>query len=210
MIGIFGGTFDPVHFGHLRAASEALEALSLKELRLLPAGHPPHRSKTFAPARHRLAMLRLALHGHQDLRADDREVRRAGYSFMVDTLGEIRSEEGAVPLLLMIGQDAANNLDSWHQWRTLFELAHIVIMRRPESRHAYSNDLHREIQARAVSSAAALRNAPCGRVLPLEVTQLDISSTHIRNLVAAGKNARFLLPDEVIAYIQQHQLYAES
>jgi len=210
MIGIFGGTFDPVHFGHLRAASEAQEALSLENLRLLPAGNPPHRSLTFASAQHRLAMLRLALEGHPDLAADDREVRRSGHSYMVDTLREIREQEGPVPLLLMIGQDAANKLDSWHQWQQLFELAHIVIMRRPESKHEYSGALYQEVQPRLVSDPNRLRHEPCGSVLPLEVTQLAISSTRIRSLVAEGKSPRFLLPDRVINYIHEHGLYRKG
>jgi nicotinate-nucleotide adenylyltransferase len=210
MIGIFGGTFDPVHFGHLRAASEAQEALSLENLRLLPAGSPPHRSLTFASAQHRLAMLRLALEGHPDLTADDREVRRSGHSYMVDTLREIREQEGPVPLLLMIGQDAANKLDSWHQWQQLFDLAHIVIMRRPESKHEYSGALYQEVQPRLESDPNTLRHEPCGSVLPLEVTQLAISSTRIRSLVTAGKTPRFLLPDRVISYIHEHGLYRQG
>jgi len=207
MIGIFGGTFDPVHYGHLRAAHEANEALGLREMRLLPAGTPPHRSNTFAAAEHRLAMLRMAVAAYADLRTDDREVRRQGYSYMVDTLQEIRQEEGDVPLLLFIGQDAANKLDSWHRWEELFLLAHIVIMRRPDSRHEYSGALFREIQERSISTPPALRNSRAGRVLPLEVTQLDISSTMIREQVGAGLSPRFLTPDAVIDYIAAHGLY---
>jgi nicotinate-nucleotide adenylyltransferase len=207
VIGIFGGTFDPVHYGHLRAASEAKERLLLADLRLLPAGNPPHRAVTFASAEHRLAMLQLALANHGDLWADGREVRRGGYSYMVDTLKEIRLEEGEVPLLLMIGQDAANMLDSWHQWQQLFALAHLVIMHRPDSTHDYSAALLREVQPRVVSNPGLLRQSPAGLVLPLEVTQLAISSTEIRRQIAAGESARFLLPDRVIKYIHDHGLY---
>jgi nicotinate-nucleotide adenylyltransferase len=208
MIGIFGGTFDPVHYGHLRAAIEAMERLKLTNLRLLPAGTPPHRSQTFASSDHRLAMLRLALERHEDLWTDDREVKRGGYSYMVETLAEIRNEEGDVPLLLLIGQDAANSLDSWYQWSDLFELAHLVIMRRPDSRHVYSGALFKEIQPRLVSDANKLQSAAAGLVLPLEVTQLAISSTGIREQMTAGQSARFLLPDSVIAYIREHELYS--
>lgn len=207
MTGILGGTFDPVHFGHLRAASEVRERLGLSELRLMPAGTPPHRSITHASAQHRLAMLKLALAGHPDLLTDDREVRRAGYSYMVDTLQEIRREEGSKPLLLIIGQDAANALDTWHEWQQLFALAHIVIMRRPESRDAYSGQLLREIQLRLVHEARLLQATPAGRVMTLEVTQLAISSTDIRRQLAHGITPRFLLPDPVIDYIRQHGLY---
>lgn len=207
VIGIFGGTFDPVHYGHLRAASEALEALSLADLRLLPAGNPPHRDVTFAPAEHRLAMLKLALEEHGDLWADDREVRRQGHSYMVDTLKEIRNEEGDVPLLLLIGQDAANKLDSWYRWEQLFELAHLVVMRRPDSVHAYSAVLSGEVQPRIVDDPRLLQQSPAGLVLPLEVTQLAISSTNIRHQIAIGKSPRFLLPGNVVKYIRDNGLY---
>jgi nicotinate-nucleotide adenylyltransferase len=207
-VGIFGGTFDPVHFGHLRAASEARERLCMAEMRLLPAGRPPHRRVTFAAAEHRLAMLKLALAGQDDLHVDDREVRRSGYSYMVDTLREIRGEEGDAPLLLMIGQDAANKLDSWYQWRQLFALTHLVIMRRPDSTHDYAGELLGAIGPRMVKDPKLLQESPAGLVLPLEVTQLAISSTDIRRQIAAGNSPRFLLPDSVIAYIREHQLYA--
>lgn len=208
-IGIFGGTFDPVHFGHLRAASEAAERLPLKEFRLLPAGTPPHRSATFASAADRLAMLQLAVAGHPDLAVDDREVRREGYSYMVDTLAEIRAEEGETPLVLMIGQDAVNQLDAWHEWRKLFDLAHLVVMRRPKSRHHYSGALFEELQPRLVDDARQLVRAPHGSVLPLEVTQLEISSTGIREQIASGRSPRFLLPDSVVRYIAERGLYRE-
>lgn len=207
MVGIFGGTFDPVHCGHLRAASEVRERLGLSELRLVPAGNPPHRSVTFASAEHRLAMLKLALARHADLLTDDREVRRAGHSYMVDTLQEMRREEGSKPLLLIIGQDAANVLDTWHNWQQLFTLTHIVIMRRPDSREVYSGQLLREIQPRLVHEVRYLQMVPAGRVLAVEVTQLAISSTDIRRQIAHGLSPRFLLPDPVLDYIHQHGLY---
>lgn len=206
-IGIFGGTFDPVHYGHLRAALEAMEMLHLQDFRLLPAGTPPHRANTFASADHRLAMLKLALSQYPELQVDDREVRREGSSFMVDTLGEIRREEGDAPILMMIGQDAANVLDQWHEWRRLFDLAHLVIMRRPESRHIYSGALFEQVQPRLVNNPARLQNSPAGLIFPLEVTQLAISSTEIRNQIQTGLSPRFLLPDPVIDYIREHGLY---
>ena len=129
-IGIFGGTFDPVHFGHLRAALESREQLDVDEFRLLPAGQPPHRDTPGVSSEHRLEMVRIALAGQPGFSVDDREVQRAGPSWMVDTLSAIRAEESEVSLILVIGQDAANELDTWHRWRDLFELAHIAIMRR--------------------------------------------------------------------------------
>jgi nicotinate-nucleotide adenylyltransferase len=206
-VGLFGGTFDPVHFGHLRAASEVREKLALSDFRLMPSGNPPHRSGTFASATQRLAMLRLAVAGHVDISVDDREVRREGHSYMFDTLSEIRTEIGESPLMLIIGQDAANLLDQWHRWRELFELAHLVIMRRPETAGRYSVPLSREITSRQTDGHEALLGRPYGHVLPLNVTQLAISSTDIRRQVGAGLTPRFLLPDPVIEYIDTHQLY---
>jgi nicotinate-nucleotide adenylyltransferase len=205
--GIFGGTFDPVHYGHLRAAVEAMEMLQLQDFRLLPAGTPPHRTNTFASADHRLAMLKLALSRYPELQMDDREVRREGSSFMVDTLGEIRREAGDAPILLMIGQDAANDLDQWHEWHRLFDLTHLVIMRRPESKHNYSGALIEQMQQRLVNNPGRLQDSAAGLILPLEVTQLAISSTGIRRQIQAGLSPRFLLPDPVIDYIFEHGLY---
>lgn len=209
-IGIFGGTFDPVHFGHLRAAIEAREKLQLDDMRLLPAGTPPHRASTFASADHRMAMLHLALNGVPGLQVDEREVRRRGSSFMVDTLVEIRGEYPTTPLLLMIGQDAANTLDKWHEWGSLFDLSHIVIMRRPDSHGHYSDRLEAQIRPRMVDSTADLKSTPAGRVFPLELTQLAISSTDIRRRIGLGKSPRFLLPDPVILYIREQALYVND
>lgn len=208
-VGIFGGTFDPVHFGHLRAAVEAREMLELSDFRLLPAGSPPHRGDTAASAAQRLEMLRLAVAGCEGLAVDDREVRRSGFSYMADTLAEIRSEEGDAPLLLLIGQDAANALDLWHEWRSLFGLAHIVVLRRPDAHFDCRGTLRDEIEQRRVRDAAQLHAAPYGRVLSLEITQLDISATNIRALLAAGRSARFLMPDTVIDYIREQGLYLD-
>jgi len=206
-IGLFGGTFDPVHFGHLRAALEAKELLKLNDFRLLPAGTPPHRAPPVASAEHRLAMLRLAVAGHPGISVDDRETRRSGNSYMVDTLGEIREESGDAPLMLLLGQDAANALDTWHEWQTIFQLAHLVIMRRPESVVSWSGELLEWVEPRLLERPEQLGEKPAGYVLPLEVTQLAISSTGIRSRLFAGQSPCFLLPDAVVDYITQNRLY---
>jgi len=205
---IFGGTFDPVHFGHLRAAVEVRELIGLDEIRLLPAGEPPHRPPTAATAVQRLEMLRLATASSSGLAVDDREVRRAGPSFMVDTLAEFRGVIGEEPLLLLIGQDAANALDSWHQWQQLFELAHLVIMRRPDAHFACVGDLRQQFERRRIDDPALLRASAAGSVLTVKITQLEISSTVIRQLIAEGRTPRFLLPDAVIEYIGEQRLYS--
>ncbi|MFC1720503.1 nicotinate-nucleotide adenylyltransferase [Pseudomonadota bacterium] len=206
-IGLFGGTFDPVHFGHLRAALEAKELLNLDDFRLLPAGTPPHRAPPVASAEHRLAMLRLAVAGHPGISVDDRETRRSGNSYMVDTLSEIRRESGDAPLMLLLGQDAANALDTWHEWKTIFQLAHLVIMRRPESVVSWSGELLEWVEPRLLERPERLGEKPAGYVLPIEVTQLAISSTGIRSRLVAGQSPCFLLPDAVVDYITQNRLY---
>lgn len=206
-IGIFGGTFDPVHYGHLRAALEVKEALQLDDFRLLPAGTPPHRSAPLADSGHRLAMLRLAVAEYSGFTIDEREIQRPGYSYMVDTLREIRDESGAAPIVLVIGQDAANALDSWHDWKALYGLAHLVIMRRPDSEVCWSGELLKQMQERLVDSVKPLHTRPAGLVLPLAITQLAISATGIRQQLLEGRSPRYLLPDAVIDYIEQNRLY---
>jgi nicotinate-nucleotide adenylyltransferase len=204
---IFGGTFDPVHYGHLRAASEVKEALSEAELRLLPSGTPPHRDHTFANAQHRLAMLELVLKNHPDFTIDQREILRNGPSYMVDTLKSIRQESPDISLSLVVGQDAANDLDRWHRWQELFELCHLIVMTRPESASAYSAQLTPQMQQRSTQTQQRLLAYQHGLVLHLPVTQLAISSTGIRQQIQQSHNPRFLLPVSVIEYIKNHQLY---
>jgi len=209
-VAVFGGTFDPVHHGHLRAAAEVSEWLKVSDFRLVPVGSPPHRSQTYASAFHRLAMLELALAPYQDLTVDDREVRRGGTSYMVDTLRSIRQDVGNVPVFLCLGQDAANRLDTWRDWRELFDLAHLVVMTRPDSRSNYPPELDAYISERRVERTRDLVSTPAGGVRHVEVTQLAISSTHIRAQVAQGHSPRFLLPATVLAYINKHGLYQAS
>ncbi len=206
---IFGGTFDPVHYGHLRAAAEVAEALGQVDFRLVPAGTPPHRDTTMALARHRLAMLELALTPWPDLAVDDREVRRRGPSYMVDTLRSLRAENAERPLILCLGQDAANQLEAWYHWGELFELAHLLIMTRPRSRPRYPAMVAEQIHKRRVRTNPALMSAPAGLVRQMEITRLAISSTDIRRQLARGRNPRFLLPESVLAYIHKHGLYRD-
>jgi nicotinate-nucleotide adenylyltransferase len=205
---VFGGTFDPVHFGHLRPALEVMEKLGLAEVRMLPSARPPHRGQPRVTAEHRLAMLKLALTGQSRLVADDCELRREGPSYMVDTLETLQQGSPSVPLALIIGQDAANGLDRWHDWRRLFELAHIVVMRRPDAEACYGTPLADEMNGRLAESPSCLHRKAAGCVLPLQITQLDISATTIRGMFARGRSPDFLTPPAVIEYIREHQLYA--
>ncbi|NCO20092.1 MAG: nicotinate-nucleotide adenylyltransferase [Gammaproteobacteria bacterium] len=209
-IAIFGGTFDPVHYGHLRAAAEVSEQLGVDDFRLLPAGRPPHRDATWAAPRHRMAMLELALAPHADLSVDEREIQRRGPSYMSDTLAGLREQAGELPVMLCLGQDAANDLDKWHQWHRLLDYAHLVVMTRPDAEPKYSATLAGYLEDRWVDSPEGLMNTAAGRVCNVNVSRLAISSTDIRRQLAAGRNPRFLLPSTVLAYILKHGLYRDA
>jgi nicotinate-nucleotide adenylyltransferase len=213
MIGVFGGTFDPIHFGHLRPALEVFEALGLREMRMLPSRVPAHRDAPCAGAEQRLAMLRLALAGQSSLVVDTRELERGGPSYMVDTLTSLRAEIGAEPLCLVIGADAYLALDTWHRWRELPELAHIVVAHRPGRRLEEADGspaLHELFRGRRAQLPAELCTRPAGLLWLQPVTQLDISATRIRGLAAAGRSPRYLLPDNVLAYIREQRLYSPT
>jgi nicotinate-nucleotide adenylyltransferase len=192
-LALFGGTFDPVHLGHLSVAWEAAELLDA-EVRLLPASVPPHRVPPLASAAQRVAILRAALHGQSRLSLDTRELDRDGPSFTIDTLHELRAEQGERPLVLLLGADAFAGLASWHHWRELFEAAHIGVLSRPGVSADLPDALEREVAGRRVADAAILHSLPAGKVIELAVTPLEISATRIRELLAAGRDPRYLLP----------------
>ena len=192
-LAIFGGTFDPVHLGHLSVAWEAAELLDA-EVRLMPASVPPHRDAPVASATQRAAILRAALHGQSRLTLDTRELDRAGPSYTIDTLHELRAEQGDRPLVLLVGADAFANLASWHRWRELFAVAHVGVLSRPGVSASLPDELEREVTDRRVVDAADLRSLPAGKLIELAVTPLEISATRIRALLAAGRDPRYLLP----------------
>lgn len=206
-LGIFGGTFDPVHYGHLRCADEARQKLGLKNLSLLPAGKPAHRDQPQATTAQRLEMLALARTEFPWLEIDDRETRRSGPSYTVDTLQELRSSFPERPLLLLIGQDVANDLHSWHRWRTLFDLAHIVILTRPAAHTAYRPVVAGQVRLRSVADVADLARVRAGNVLQLEVGPVDVSATDIKNFIRSGRLPVSMLPGAVLDYIVKNRLY---
>lgn len=209
MIGIYGGTFDPVHYGHLRTALEVRELLDLTELRFLPCGLPPHRKPPGAPAHLRRRMLELALcDADPRFRIDTRELEREGPSYMVDTLHSLRQEAGETPLCLILGMDAFRGLQSWYRWRDLFDLAHLVVMGRPGPRWEDDAErLERDATGQRVESVDTMRLQASGLVHFVEVTQLAIAATRIRQLICSGHDPRYLLPDAVLEFIREHGLY---
>ena len=207
-IGILGGTFDPVHFGHLRSALEVCQQLSLNHVRLIPCAVPPHRQATMASAEVRRLMLELAVKSVEQLIVDDRELQRDGPSFTVDTLLSLREELPHTPLFLILGTDAFRGLASWSRWQQILPLAHIVVVQRPEE----TLDLPGELQNCYVHNLAqaADRQLLAGKIWPLTVTPLAISATQIREDLVAGHPVNFLLPESVIAVIEQLGLYRSN
>ena len=212
-IGIFGGTFDPVHFGHLRLAQELGESLRLAEVRIIPGGTPPLRAAPLVTAEQRLEMVRLAAAGNTLLSVDDREVRRSGPGYTVDTLTELRQSVGAArPLCLLLGADAFLELATWHRWHDLFSLAHLVIAHRPgfppDSWLARMPEpLAREYSARLLRQPFGVHLSPAGGIVTQSIAALDISASMIRDSLARGVSPRYLLPDPVLDYIRRNNLY---
>lgn len=207
MIGIFGGTFDPIHYGHLRCALELQQALGLEQLRFVPARLPPLRGAPAASAEQRLAMLELAVADQPGFAVDARELRREGPSFTVDTLLSLRAELPAAPLCLILGMDAFLGLERWSRWERLVELAHLVVMQRPGQDLATAGPRLQALLRERRAEPAELRQAAGGRIALCPVTQIDVSGTRIRDFVACGRSVRYLLPDPVIDYIGRQRLY---
>lgn len=206
-VGLLGGTFDPIHFGHLRSAVEVREYLGLDELRLVPNARPPHRDQPGASAQQRLEMVCLATASDASLLVDDCELRRDRPSYTVDTLESLRAELGATAtLFLIVGWDAFSGLPSWHRWEELLQLASLVVLQRPEQDQELPEVLKDLLAARSVSGPTDLQ-ATHGEILCLAQTPLAISATHIRSLIQAGRSPRFLLPDSVLGYIETNGLY---
>lgn len=206
-IGIFGGTFDPIHYGHLRTAFELKQALRLSSVRFIPCGDPPHRGDTFVAAEHRLSMVQTAIEGLPGFVVDDREIRRQGPSYSADTLDSLRSEYPDQSLALIIGMDAFLGLTSWHRWDELLSLAHIVVAHRPGWRAPDMGELGELIEQHGTHRVEDLHDARAGRIHIHAVTQLEISSSEIRELIAGGRDPRFLMPDSVRDYIRDNECY---
>lgn len=211
-VGVFGGTFDPVHNGHLRVATEVFEELALAEVRMVPCHVPAHRGAPGATAGQRMQMLRAAIDGQPGLVADPRELDRAGPSYMVDTLASLRAELGAdVPLLLLLGADAFAGLPTWHRWRDLLLHAHLVVLTRPgHGSEPFGDELADLVTRVRIQTAAELVSSPSGRILFRPVTPLEISASRIRELVAAGRSPRHLVPETVRNIIERLGLYGSG
>ena len=214
IIAILGGTFDPIHYGHLRLGADVKSAVGLDEVRLVPAGEPPHRAPPVASAEHRLAMTELGCAEFPGLIADAREVHRPGPSYTVLTLESLREEQRGRPLALVIGADAFAGLEQWRRWQQLFTLAHFLVVERPGTAFdpaALPATLRTQWERRLTTDAMRLERSLAGAILRVDVTPQSISASSIRAALArgpAGRNTvRGLLPASVLAYIDRNQLY---
>ncbi|NOT68082.1 MAG: nicotinate-nucleotide adenylyltransferase [Methylophilaceae bacterium] len=210
-IGIFGGTFDPIHFGHLRMAQELLQHLNLSEVRFIPAAMPALRNQPATSAQHRSAMVRLAIADNPQFSLDERELQRAGFSYTIDTLTALRQELGAnVALCLLLGSDAFLKLPSWQRWDALLSHAHIIVAHRPGAEPLAENmsaPLKAFYERHVTNSKLDIAKKKAGHILLQRITPLDISATAIRTDLQQQRSPRYLLPDAVIDYLTTNQLY---
>ncbi len=206
-IGILGGTFDPIHFGHLRMALELQQALNLAEVRFVPCFQPPHRPSPMASPEDRLAMVRAAIIDEPALKVDDCEIKRQGVSYMIDTLIYLRNNNPETPLCLIMGIDALLGFASWHRYEEILTLAHLVIAHRPQYHIPHEGIISQLIHKHRQMSSMIIHESLAGSIILHPVTPLDISATEIRKQIAIDKSPRYLLPENVYKYIKEHGIY---
>lgn len=210
-VGILGGTFNPIHYGHLRMAQELAEGLHLDTVRFIPAANPPHKDMPAISAEQRAAMVNLAIAGNDSFVVDDRELHRSGASYTLDTLHSLRQELGAdASITLFMGSDAFAKFDTWHRWEEIIHLCHIALVQRPQLRGHHqrlSTTLETFLHNHYSENSDELHAQPSGLITMRQITALDISSTAIRNALQHRQSVRYLMPDCVIDYIESNQLY---
>ena len=209
-IGLFGGTFDPIHYGHLRAAYEILYALNLNEIRFIPCGNPYHRDHAHTDAELRLQMVNVAIKEQKDFLIDDREVRQKKLSYSIDTLISLREDYIDSPLCLIIGMDVFLSLHKWHRWKEILNFAHIIIAHRPGWSLPNFGTLGDLIKNKRTNNIKDLHVTTHGSIYIQSITQIEISSTEIRNSITKGLNLNFLVPESVIDIIKKFNLYTSE
>ena len=213
LVGIFGGTFDPIHYGHLRVAEEIVETVGLQTMYFVPAGMPRLRHSPVASSQHRVEIVRLAIQKNPDFVLDEREIYRDGVSYSIDTVREFKQEFGEeVRLCFILGADAFIKLPEWNNWKELFNLCHFIVSTRPGYsltliKELLSKELREECSQRWVSNTESLRKDTSGLIFIASTTMLDISATSIRAHIAAGRSVRHLVPSVTVNYISENKLY---
>lgn len=205
-IGLLGGTFDPIHNGHVHLAKAVLHQLNLDEVRLIPCYRTVHREQPIASPEQRLAMTHLACEGSATIRCDDSEMKRGGSSYMVETLETIKQAEPSSRLHLIIGYDAFMNFKSWKNWQGILTLSHVIVAKRPD--YDQQNDATTDLIKQYGADLNTLTLAACGKICVLEISALDISSTLIRKNIHEHKDLGDVLPPKVYHFIKQEGLYA--
>lgn len=206
-IGLLGGTFDPIHHGHLRMALELYESLDLAKVHIIPTHHPMYRKKPVASPAQRLSMVEAAVAGEPALVADDREIRRDGPTYAIDTVLEMRTEMPDTPLCLLVGIDSFLGFTSWHRWKEILDHAHLVVAYRPHYELPKTGVIADLMQDRLQNELSYIHENLNGGILLRPITALEISATDIRKQIAMGRNPRYLLPDSVYEYIQKNGTY---
>ncbi|MDX1811594.1 MAG: nicotinate-nucleotide adenylyltransferase [Gammaproteobacteria bacterium] len=206
-IGIFGGTFNPVHYGHLRVALECKMTLALDEMRMMICAQPPHRAHPDVTAQQRLAMLQLGLQQSNELILDNRELEREGPSYSVDTLKSLKSDYPDSALFMVIGSDSFQSLDTWHCWEEILDLCNIVIARRPDNLSDEESRMGQLLRDRFVDTTSKTDAFFAGKIIPVGVSQLEISATAIRDMIRGGMSPQYLLPENVLNFIKEQGLY---
>ena len=208
-IGILGGTFNPIHYGHLRIAQETAEVFALSQVKFLPAAKPPLKTEPNVTAKQRAEMVQLAIAANPLFRLDSRELDRNGPSYTIDTLESLRAEHPQDALCLIIGTDAFAHFDQWHRWQQILDYCHLIVVSRPPVADLdLKKPLRTLLQTHQTHDTTQLSQHTHGLIAMHTVTALDISSSQIRNLVRSHQNPAYLCPESVISYIQAHQLYA--
>ncbi|MCL4162294.1 UNVERIFIED_CONTAM: hypothetical protein GTU68_032288, partial [Idotea baltica] len=204
-----GGTFDPIHNGHLRSALEVLQQFDFDHIRLIPSARPPHRPQPQATPEQRVMMLHLAIKSRNQFIVDDRELKREGASYTIDTLRSLKQEMPDTALYLILGSDAFRNLPTWHEWKSLLDVCHIIVMHRASEPLALPRNMAIWFQSRRATlpDDTVLNAGSNGRIWLVELTQLSISATAIRADIAQGRSPAFLMPDPVVSLIEQLALY---
>ncbi len=208
-LGILGGTFDPIHFGHLRSSLEIMTALKFDEMRLVPCHFPPHRDMPAASTKDRINMIKLAIQ-NSPLSLDEQELHRTGPSYSIDTLIDLRRAHPEASLCMTVGTDAFLGLNSWHQWEKLIKFTNIVVMHREGWSMPDTGIIADFYQEHALKADNHITAFSCGQITVQSISNLDISGSKIRRMIANHQSPRFLLPEKVLEYIETHQLYSHN
>jgi nicotinate-nucleotide adenylyltransferase len=209
-LGIFGGTFDPIHMGHINPVLEAASQLNIDRIALIPCHIPTHKNAASTSSEHRLAMVKLVCQQYPIFFPDEREIKRDKPSYSIDTLRELRQLQPNTPLCFFIGMDSLLSLPSWHHWQELFELCHFVVCQRGGHTPQFSPQITQLLKERQVTSPGEIQKSLAGKIVMADTNTVTISSTELRARLAEQQSVDKLIPAPVLNYIQQHGLYTKN